>query len=64
MTNVSIAFLQKDLVPDSAEASQKVFSAGFRTTVIRIYSSAHANKLNGIINGVRFAYRPNGSRDW
>ncbi|MGN7719115.1 hypothetical protein [Chitinophaga sp. 22620] len=53
MTNVSIAFLQKDLVPDSAEASQKVFSAGFRTTVIRIYSSAHANKLNDIINGVR-----------
>ncbi len=53
MTNVSIAFLQKDLVPDSADARQKVFSAGFRTTVIRIYSSAYADKLNNIINGVR-----------
>ncbi|RPD38708.1 hypothetical protein [Chitinophaga barathri] len=53
MTNISVAFLQKDLVPDTADATQKVFSAGFRTTLLRFYSSAHSEKLNNIINDIR-----------
>jgi hypothetical protein len=53
MTNISIAFLQKDLVPDSADISQKVFSAGLRTTIIRFYSAAYNEKLNKIISDIR-----------
>lgn len=53
MTNVSVAFLQKDLLPDSADAAQKVFSAGARTTVVRLYSAAHNERLGAIISGIR-----------
>lgn len=52
MTNISIAFLQKDLIPDSLEVSQKVFSLGVRTTFIRSYSAYHIEKLNTIINKI------------
>jgi len=53
MTNISIAFLQKDMVPDNQEIAQKVFSAGLRTTILRFYSAAYNEKLSKIINGVR-----------
>jgi hypothetical protein len=53
MTNISIAFLQKDMVPDNKEITQKVFSVGLRTTLIRLYSAEHNEKLNKIINDVR-----------
>lgn len=53
MTNISFALLQKDMVPDNAEITQKVFSVGLRTTIIRVYSAAHNEKLNKIFNDVR-----------
>lgn len=53
MTNISVAFLQKDLVPDSTDIAQKVFSTGLRTTIIRFYSAAYNEKLNKIINDIR-----------
>jgi hypothetical protein len=53
MTNISIAFLQKDLVPDNEEITQKVFSVGMRTTIIRLYSTTHNEILNKTINDVR-----------
>ncbi|MCE7057978.1 hypothetical protein LZF95_25055 [Algoriphagus sp. AGSA1] len=53
MTNISIAFLQKDLVPDSVDSAQKIFSAGLRTTIIRVYTGAYNEKLSTIINEIR-----------
>lgn len=34
--NFSLAFLSKDLIPDSSDQDQKIFSIGFRTTLIKI----------------------------
>lgn len=49
-TNVSIAFLSKDMVPDTADVAQKVFSAGFRTTLVKAYPSGYASDLAGVID--------------
>lgn len=49
-TSISIAFVKKDMVPDTATLSQKVFSAGFRTTVIRAYRRGYAERLHATVD--------------
>ena len=44
-TSVSIAFLSKDLVPDEVEDAQKMFSAGIRSTLIKVHSKSYATRL-------------------
>jgi len=48
--SISIAFLKKDLIPDTIAVSQKIFSAGLRTTVVKFYLKDHAVLLNKKIN--------------
>ena len=49
-TSISIAFLKKDLIPDTIKVSQKIFSAGIRTTVVKLYMKTHAESLKNKIN--------------
>jgi len=44
-TTLSAAFINKDLIPDEAETSQKAFSVGIGGTIIRVHSPAHIKKL-------------------
>jgi hypothetical protein len=44
-TSLSIAFLNKDLIPDSSKVQQKVFSFGIRTTLIKIHQKGYADKI-------------------
>lgn len=45
-TSVSVAFLNKDLIPDTITASQKIFSAGIRTTILKFHKKGYADTLN------------------
>jgi hypothetical protein len=36
-TNVSVAFLNKDLIPDVPKVNQKILSVGLRTTLVKIH---------------------------
>ena len=47
---VSLAFLKKDLIPDTFEISQKIFSVGVRTTVIKFYLKSHYENLKNKID--------------
>jgi hypothetical protein len=49
-TNISIAFIKKDMIPDTASIAQKVFSAGFRTTLIRAYRKGYAERLHATVD--------------
>jgi hypothetical protein len=49
-TSFSIAFLNKDMIPDSNKVSQKIFSFGARATVIKIYLKGHSANLKNKIN--------------
>jgi hypothetical protein len=44
-TSFSAAFLQKDMLPDGTEESQKIFTAGFRTTALTIRSAVHRRRI-------------------
>lgn len=44
-TNISIAFLQKNIIPDSANTNSKIFSVGFHTTVLKIHEKNYATEL-------------------
>jgi hypothetical protein len=44
-TSVSLAFVNQDLVPDNVSTSQKIFSVGLRTTLIKIHSKSYAKLL-------------------
>ncbi len=44
-TGISIAFLNKDLIPDTIKAEQKMFSVGVRTTVIKLHPKKYYNAL-------------------
>lgn len=48
-TSLSIAFVSKDLIPDTAKATQNIFSIGAHTTLIKIYGNEHARKLDTAI---------------
>ncbi|PZF74458.1 hypothetical protein [Taibaiella soli] len=48
--SVSMAFVNKDMVPDTFTTTQKVFSAGVRTTLIKIHRAGYAKKLGNAID--------------
>lgn len=45
-TNLSLAFIQKDMVPDTVANPQKIVSGGVRTTLIRIYRKKYAAEVS------------------
>lgn len=49
-TTISIAFIRKDMIPDSAGTNQKVFSAGFRSTLLRAYRKGYAERLHATVD--------------
>ena len=44
-TSISMAFINQDLVPDSIKQSQKIFSIGIHSTIIKIHSKNYAKVL-------------------
>lgn len=48
-TSVSIAFLNKDLIPDTIDASQKILSIGINTTLIKVHLKSYATDINNKI---------------
>ena len=44
-TSVSLAFINQDLIPDTIKQSQKIFSVGIHSTIIKIHSHNYANSL-------------------
>ena len=49
-TSISMAFLKKDLIPDTIKTAQKIFSVGVRSTVIKLYQKSHSEMLKKKIN--------------
>ncbi|MEP7239039.1 MAG: hypothetical protein ABI685_14265 [Ferruginibacter sp.] len=49
-TSFSLAFLNKDMVPDTIKVNQKIFSIGVRTTVLKYYMKSHAENLKNKIS--------------
>lgn len=49
-TSLSVALLNKDMLPDTFSASQKIISVGIRSTIIKVYMDDYANKLNAKLN--------------
>ncbi|GAB3936596.1 hypothetical protein [Mucilaginibacter myungsuensis] len=45
-TSLSVAFINKDLIPDAATTTQKTFSVGIRTTLIKAHKKGYATALN------------------
>jgi hypothetical protein len=48
-TSLSVAFVNKDMIPDAADISQKIFSVGIRTTLIKAHRSNYAKDLDSLI---------------
>lgn len=48
-TSISAAFVNKDMIPDVANTSQKIFSLGIRTTVIKAHRSNYAKDMDSLI---------------
>jgi hypothetical protein len=44
-TSISTAFVNKDLIPDTAKTTQKVFALGIHTTLLRIHHKGYATDL-------------------
>jgi hypothetical protein len=44
-TSISTAFVNKDLIPDTAKTTQKVFALGIHTTLLKIHRKGYANDL-------------------
>jgi hypothetical protein len=44
-TSVSVAFVNKDLIPDEATTTQKVFAIGIHSTIIKIHKPGWASKM-------------------
>jgi hypothetical protein len=45
LTSVSTAFINQDMIPDGKKQSQKIFSVGIHSTVIKIHSKDYAARL-------------------
>jgi hypothetical protein len=45
-TSLSVAFINKDLIPDTSKLTQKVFSLGIRTTLIKAHRAGYASDLS------------------
>ena len=50
-TDISIAFLQKNVIPDSANTNSKIFSIGFHTTLLKIHEKSYATELGKLTQG-------------
>jgi hypothetical protein len=48
-TTLSVAFINKDLIPDTSSKTQNIFSMGMHSTVIKVFGYGHAKKLNSLI---------------
>lgn len=44
-TTVSLAFISKDLIPDTVKVNQKVVSIGIKTTLIKVHAKNYGSKL-------------------
>ncbi len=44
-TGLSMAFIHKDLIPDNVDSAQKIFSAGLRTTIIKVHAKSYSKDL-------------------
>lgn len=49
-SSISASFISKDLIPDAFSTQQKVFAAGIRSNIIRVYQKKHIDRLNQKIN--------------
>lgn len=49
-SSFSLAFVNKDLIPDLAEQEQKILSVGFHSNVVKIHRPGYATALNAEIN--------------
>ncbi|MEO8793853.1 MAG: hypothetical protein ABI390_00230 [Daejeonella sp.] len=49
-SNFSVAFVNKDLIPDTSAFNQKIFSIGVNTTLLKIHNANYAAKLNSEID--------------
>lgn len=45
-TTVSLAFLKKDLIADTVDNAQKMFSLGVRTTILKFHNKKYAAAIN------------------
>ena len=48
-TSFSMAFLKKDLIPDTSNSLQKMFAIGLRSTIIKIHSRSYSENLKNKI---------------
>jgi len=48
-TTVSLAFLKKDLIADTLDNAQKMFSLGVRTTILKFHNKKYAAAINAKI---------------
>jgi hypothetical protein len=48
-TSISTAFVNKDMIPDTAKTTQKVFAVGIHTTLLKIHGKGYAQELGGSI---------------
>ena len=48
-TTVSLAFINKDLIPDSSRSNQRIVSLGIKTTILKIHKKDHASALRSEI---------------
>jgi hypothetical protein len=44
-TSISLAFINQDLIPDTVKQSQKIFSIGIQSTIIKIHSKHYQKAL-------------------
>jgi hypothetical protein len=47
---ISLAFINKDLVPDDVDLAHKVFAVGYKTTIIKIQQKGYSKKITDLIN--------------
>ncbi|HEX5655079.1 MAG TPA: hypothetical protein VFX58_18515 [Chitinophagaceae bacterium] len=45
LVSVSVAFINKDLIPDTSAVNQKIVSLGVKTTVFKVYAKNYATDL-------------------
>ncbi|NEU09152.1 hypothetical protein GZH53_12570 [Flavihumibacter sp. R14] len=49
-SSISMAFVNKDLIPDQIDQEQKIFSVGFHSNIIKIQQPGYAKALTGEIS--------------
>ena len=49
-TSLSMAFINKDMIPDTSSIAQKVFSVGIRSTIVKVHRKDYAPSIVDKIN--------------